>query len=174
MDTETFALIDDKIYAYDRYSLKIYDKTTLNQVYADYLDEDDWGFTEDEPCENAHFTSYNNVVYADCFLSSSVFTIEQSSYLYEFHPMSGDSVELGDSYISGQYGYFADGNGVRVSYFDPSAPVCGDGVVEGDEVCDNNSVACTTLSGDYISGDAPCNSTCSGYTTGGCEEDDGW
>ncbi|MCK5808102.1 thrombospondin type 3 repeat-containing protein [bacterium] len=173
-NTETLALTDDKIYAYDRYSLKIYDKATLNQVYADYLDEDDFGFTEDEPCENAHFTSYNGVVYADCFLSSSVYTIEQNSYLYEFHPMSGDSVELGDTYISGQYGYFADGTGVRVSYFDPTAPVCGDGVVEGDEVCDNNIVACTTLSGDYIGGDAPCNSTCNGYNESGCEDDDGW
>jgi len=78
--------------------LKIYDKATLNQVYADYLDEDDWGFTEDEPCENAHFTSYNGVVYADC----------------------------------------------------------------------------TTLSGDYTGGNASCNSSCSGYNTGSCEEEDGW
>ena len=42
---------------------------------------------------------------------------------------------------------------------------CGDGVVMGDEVCDSNSVDCSTL-GDYESGtEAPCLSNCSGYNT---------
>ena len=53
-------------------------------------------------------------------------------------------------------------------------PVCGNGIVETGEICDSNTVQCTTLSSDYISGTATCNSTCSGYNQGGCEEDDGW
>ncbi len=52
--------------------------------------------------------------------------------------------------------------------------VCGNGIIETGEICDSNTVQCTTLSSDYISGTATCNSTCSGYNQGGCEEDDGW
>ncbi len=46
--------------------------------------------------------------------------------------------------------------------------VCGDGIVQGDEVCDSDSVDCSTL-GDYKSGtEAPCLSNCSGYNTSEC------
>jgi len=53
------------------------------------------------------------------------------------------------------------------------ASICGDGIIETGETCDGNSVQCTALSPDYIGGTATCNSTCSGYNTGSCEED-GW
>ncbi|HPM47508.1 MAG TPA: C10 family peptidase [bacterium] len=54
-----------------------------------------------------------------------------------------------------------------------SAPVCGNGIIESGELCDGNSVACTTISSSYISGSAYCNSTCNGYNEENCETD-GW
>ena len=50
---------------------------------------------------------------------------------------------------------------------------CGNGVIEPGELCDGNSVQCTTLDPDYTGGTAACNSTCDGYNESYCEED-GW
>ena len=59
--------------------------------------------------------------------------------------------------------------------------ICGNGIVEGDEVCDGGQIDCTELdvSGNvstnsgFVSGTATCNSTCDGYNTNNCS-DDGW
>ena len=42
------------------------------------------------------------------------------------------------------------------------------------ELCDGNSVACTSIDPDYYGGTAYCNSTCDGYNESICETDDGW
>jgi len=53
--------------------------------------------------------------------------------------------------------------------------VCGDGVIENDEICeDGDTLLCTDLDSNYVGGTAYCNSTCSGYNENNCEEDDGW
>jgi len=52
----------------------------------------------------------------------------------------------------------------------PGQAVCGNGVVESGEVCDSDSVDCSTL-GNYESGTlAPCLDDCSGYDTSVCTE----
>jgi hypothetical protein len=54
--------------------------------------------------------------------------------------------------------------------FDASPATCGNGTIDGVEACDGGFVACTELDSDkYGSGDAACNSSCSGYDTEGCE-----
>ncbi len=54
------------------------------------------------------------------------------------------------------------------SSFIPIA-VCGNGKVEGNEVCDGNSIDCTELG--FTGGTAHCKSDCSGWSTGGCLRD---
>jgi len=50
-----------------------------------------------------------------------------------------------------------------------SAAACGNGVVEGDELCDGSgAVSCTSLAAVWGSGDAHCRSDCAGYDTSGC------
>lgn len=51
---------------------------------------------------------------------------------------------------------------ITISSSNPNPdPVCGDNTIEGNEVCDNNSQACTTLEG--YSGSQDCNSQCSAF-----------
>jgi hypothetical protein len=49
--------------------------------------------------------------------------------------------------------------------------VCGDGIVENDEICDGNIVQCSSISSSYIGGIASCNSACDGYNESVCETD---
>lgn len=53
----------------------------------------------------------------------------------------------------------------------PPAAVCGDGKVEGTEVCDTNTVACETLDPAFSTGEALCNATCTGWNTTSCSGD---
>ena len=48
-----------------------------------------------------------------------------------------------------------------------------DGIIEGDEVCDEGQIDCEELDSNYVSGTATCNATCDGYNTNNCS-DDGW
>jgi len=49
-----------------------------------------------------------------------------------------------------------------------SAIVCGNSAVEGREVCDGSVTSCKTINPDYLDGDAPCKSDCSGFDEAGC------
>lgn len=51
--------------------------------------------------------------------------------------------------------------------------LCGNGIVEGDEICDGAPIDCEDLDPNYVSGTATCNATCDGYNTNNCS-DDGW
>jgi len=55
-----------------------------------------------------------------------------------------------------------------------SSPVCGNGIIESGEICDGDTVQCTTLGSNYTGGYATCNSACSGYNTVNCQVCDGW
>ena len=47
--------------------------------------------------------------------------------------------------------------------------VCGNSVVEGDELCDGGTIECTELDAErYVSGTATCSNDCSDYDTGEC------
>lgn len=76
--------------------------------------------------------------------------------------------ELNSNYVSGDAICLKGCNG-----WDEDAcvlgPVCGDGQVTADEICElGQTKACTELSGDYTSGEARCNTTCDGFDTSAC------
>ena len=83
------------------------------------------------------------------------------------------------------YTYTPDGNHIRLSTNEEVPAICGNGIVEGDEVCDGTPIDCTELdvSGNvstnsgFVSGIAACNSTCDGYVLDNCTAGnggDGW
>ncbi len=90
-----------------------------------------------------------------------------------FTELSGDIRELQDVYTFDGYTYFYDENTVWISTSNDVPAICGNGIVEGDEVCDGAPIDCSDLDSNYVSGTAACNSTCDGYNTNNCS-DDGW
>jgi len=51
---------------------------------------------------------------------------------------------------------------------DPGTDVCGDNAKTGTEICDGDTVDCTTLGTEFSAGTATCKSDCTGYETGTC------
>ena len=90
-----------------------------------------------------------------------------------FTELSGDIRELQDVYTYNGYTYFYDENTIWISTSNDVPALCGNGIVEGDEVCDGTPINCEDLDSNYVSGTATCNSTCDGYNTNNCS-DDGW
>jgi len=90
-----------------------------------------------------------------------------------FTELSGDIRELQDVYTFDGYTYFYDENTIWISTSSDVPAICGNGIVEGDEVCDGTPINCEDLDSNYVSGTATCNSTCDGYNTNNCS-DDGW
>ena len=90
-----------------------------------------------------------------------------------FTELSGDIRELQDVYTFDGYTYFYDENTIWISTSSDVPAICGNGMVEGDEVCDGGQIDCEELDSNYVSGTATCNSTCDGYNTNNCS-DDGW
>ncbi len=90
-----------------------------------------------------------------------------------FTELSGDIRELQDVYTFDGYTYFYDENTIWISTSNDVPAICGNGIVEGDEVCDGAPINCEDLDSNYVSGTATCNSTCDGYNTNNCS-DDGW
>ncbi len=78
-----------------------------------------------------------------------------------------------ENYAYNGWAYISDGSYVKQSTSNDVPAVCGNGVTEPGELCDGNSVECTTLDPEYIGGTAACNSTCNGYNEVNCETD-GW
>ena len=91
-----------------------------------------------------------------------------------FTELSGDIRELQDVYTFDGYSYmYDDENTIWISTSSDVPAICGNGIVEGDEVCDGGQIDCEELDSNYVSGTATCNSTCDGYNTNNCS-DDGW
>ena len=91
-----------------------------------------------------------------------------------FTELSGDIRELQDVYTYDGYSYmYDDENTIWISTNNDVPALCGNGIVEGDEVCDGAPIECEDLDSNYVSGTATCNSTCAGYNTNNCS-DDGW
>ena len=91
-----------------------------------------------------------------------------------FTELSGDIRELQDVYTYNGYSYmYDDENTIWISTNNDVPALCGNGIVEGDEVCDGAPIECTELDSNYVSGTATCNATCDGYNTNNCS-DDGW
>ena len=98
-----------------------------------------------------------------------------------FTELSGDIRELQDVYTYNGYTYFYDENTIWISTGSDVPALCGNGIGEGDEVCDGTPIDCTELdvsghvstNSGFVSGTATCNATCDGYNTNNCS-DDGW
>ena len=98
-----------------------------------------------------------------------------------FTELSGDIRELQDVYTFDGYTYLYGENTIWISTSSDVPAICGNGIVEGDEVCDGGQIDCTELdvagnvstNSGFVSGTATCNSTCDGYNTNNCS-DDGW
>ena len=53
----------------------------------------------------------------------------------------------------------------------PAGPLCGNGVVDANEICDGNTLPCAQLAGAPKNGTAKCASNCYGWDKSGCYND---
>ncbi|MEL6544630.1 MAG: hypothetical protein AAFQ82_08385, partial [Myxococcota bacterium] len=74
-----------------------------------------------------------------------------------------DSTCVGNGFVSGTVSCRDD---CTLNFAGCQAAVCGNGVVEGNEVCDGGSTACGGLG--FAAGTATCKSDCTGYNLDGC------
>lgn len=161
-DVTKLEILDGVLYTFEWSGLKRFDVDTLISIPTDYY-----------YVYNPELFEYDGSLYISKNGNIVRLTFNGTTVIED--ALIGDPVEFRSNYGYGDYTYFPDGTTLRVSTMEEiPEPVCGNGVIEDGEICDGNSVACTTLSGDYTSGNAPCNSMCSGYNESGCEEDDGW
>ena len=99
-----------------------------------------------------------------------------NGYIY-FTQLTGDKRELQEVYTYNGYTYIPDGNTIKLSTHEDGPALCGNGIVEGDEVCDGGQIDCSDLDSSYVSGIAACNSICDGYVLDNCTTGnggDGW
>ena len=198
-------LYDGKVYAGDDNGIKIRDKETLSvllsansgQVYdfaiengeiamfrssfwnsgiqfrnAETLVETAYDYTS---CSNVEVENFNGKLYLACDNYNYSFEAN-NGYIY-FTQLSGDKRDLRENYTYNGYTYTPDGNYIRLSTNEEVPAICGNGIVEGDEVCDGTPVDCDELDSSYVSGIAACNSTCDGYVLDNCTAGnggDGW
>ena len=199
-------LYDGKLYAGDDYGIKIRDKETLSvllsansgSVYdfaiqngeiamfrssfwnsgiqfrdAETLVETAYDYTS---CYNVEIETYNGKFYLAC--DNYTYSFEaRNGYIY-FTQLTGDKRELQEVYTLSGYTYIPDGNTIKLSTHEDVPALCGNGIVEGDEVCDGGQIDCSDLDSGYVSGIAACNTTCDGYLldncTAGSGGGDGW
>ena len=198
-------LYDGKVYVGDDNGIKIRDKETLSvllsansgYVYdfaiengeiamfrssfwnsgiqfrnAETLVETAYDYTS---CNNVEVENFNGKLYLACDNYNYSFEAN-NGYIY-FTQLSGDKRDLRENYTYNGYTYTPDGNYIRLSTNEDVPAICGNGIVEGDEVCDGTPIDCSDLDESYVSGIAACNSTCDGYVLDNCTAGnggDGW
>ena len=198
-------LYDGKFYVGDDNGIKIRDKETLSvllsansgQVYdfaiengeiamfrssflnsgiqfrnAETLVETAYDYTS---CNNVEVENFNGRLYLACDNYNYSFEAN-NGYIY-FTQLSGDKRDLRENYTYNGYTYTPDGNYIRLSTNEEVPAICGNGIVEGDEVCDGTPIDCADLDESYVSGIAACNQTCDGYVLDNCTAGnggDGW
>ena len=198
-------LYDGKVYVGDNDGIKIREKETLSvllsansgQVYdfaiengeiamfrssffnsgiqfrnAETLVETAYDYTS---CNDVEVESFNGKLYLAC--DNYTYSFEANNGYIYFTQLSGDKRDLRENYTYNGYSYTPDGNYIRLSTNEEVPAICGNGIVEGDEVCDGTPIDCTELDESYVSGIAACNSTCDGYILDNCTAGnggDGW
>ena len=198
-------LYDGKIYAGDDNGIKIRDKETLSvllsansgSVYdfaiengeiamfrssfwnsgiqfrnAETLVETAYDYTS---CYDVEIENFNGRLYLAC--DNYTYSFEANNGYIYFTQLSGDKRDLRENYTYNGYTYTPDGNHIRLSTNEDVPAICGNGIVEGDEVCDGTPIDCSDLDESYVSGIAACNSTCDGYVLDNCTAGnggDGW
>ena len=198
-------LYDGKVYVGDDSGIKIRDKETLSvllsansgSVYdfaiengeiamfrssfwnsgiqfrnAETLVETAYDYTS---CSNVEVENFNGRLYLAC--DNYTYSFEANNGYIYFTQLSGDKRDLRENYTYNGYTYTPDGNYIRLSTNEEVPAICGNGIVEGDEVCDGTPIDCDELDPTYVSGIAACNSTCDGYLLDNCTAGnggDGW
>ncbi|MBQ3368302.1 thrombospondin type 3 repeat-containing protein [bacterium] len=161
-DVSTLVIKDGTIHLYDLIGLKRYDAETFDKIptLLSYKLNPKLALTIDDRILVSNLGKVYELTYNG---NKPVYTSK-----------TGDIVNLIEGYTYNGYGYFPQGNKIQIAAMNEIVPVCGNGIVEKGEVCDGDSVKCTAIDSDYISGTAVCNSTCSGYDESSCEASDGW
>ena len=198
-------LYDGKIYVGDDNGIKIRDKETLSVLLsansgsvfdfaiengeiamfrssfwnsgiqfrnAETLVETAYDYTS---CYDVEIENFNGKLYLAC--DNYTYSFEANNGYIYFTQLSGDKRDLRENYTYNGYTYTPDGNYIRLSTNEEVPAICGNGIVEGDEVCDGTPVDCDELDSSYVSGIAACNSTCDGYVLDNCTAGnggDGW
>jgi len=155
---EDMMITDGKMFIQDKDGLKVLD---LEKIVA--ISKDDYH------CPGAILREYDGKVYTSC--NDDVYRLQKNGSEYDYVSVNGEREELKDNYIFGDFVYIPDGDSVRISsshYEILEQPVCGNGEIETDEVCDGNRKSCTSLGSEYSSGTATCNSDCLGYDKSNC------
>ena len=198
-------LYDGKIYVGDDSGIKIRDKETLSillsansgQVYDFAIESDEiamfrssfWNsgiqFRNAETivetaydytsCNDVEVENFNGKLYLAC--DNYTYSFEANNGYIYFTQLSGDKRDLKENYTYNGYTYTSDGNYIRLSTNEEVQAICGNGIVEGDEICDVTLIDCDELEPSYVSGIAACNSTCDGYILDNCTAGnggDGW
>jgi len=179
-DKETFALISDvdtgavldfaisdgeiSMYRSTFFSsmIQIRDVDTLNMKAYEYAD-----------CYTGELTADHGEFYLSCDGDEYRFEGRTDTYI-DFYSLEADMLEMQENHVNNGWVYIPDGSNIKLSTNNDVPSLCGNGVIEPGEVCDGNSITCTTLDSDYYGGTAYCNSTCDGYSEDSCETDDGW
>ncbi len=143
------------------------DDVQIRDVESLYLKAYDYAH-----CLNIVFSSYQDNFYLSCDNDEYRFEGLPNTYI-SFFPLEGDRRELRDNHLYDGWAYIPDGSTVKQSTLNDVPSICGNEVIEPGELCDSNSVPCTTLDPSYVSGTAYCNSTCDGYDVNNCSTD-GW
>jgi hypothetical protein len=141
--------------------LHIRDVETLNLKAYEYAE-----------CYTGELTTDHGAFYLSCDGYEYRFEGRPDTY-FNFYPLDGDIREMQENHVYNGWTYIPDGSSVKLSTLNDVPSYCGNGVIEPGELCDGNSVACTTISSSYVSGTAYCNSTCNGYNESNCSTD-GW
>jgi hypothetical protein len=160
-----FAIADGEIALYRSSfwsaGIHIRDVETLNLKAYEYAE-----------CYTGELTTDHGAFYLSCDGYEYRFAGRPDTYI-DFYQLDGDIREMQENHVYNGWTYIPDGSNVKLSTLNDVPSYCGNGVIEEGELCDGNSVQCTTLDPDYTGGSAACNSTCDGYNESYCEED-GW
>ncbi len=163
----TFSIADGEIALY-RHSFWGDDTIQVRDTETLYLKA--WEYVY---CYAVVLSAYQDSFYLSCDNDEYRFEGRPDTYI-NFYPLEGDSRELRDNHVYDGWTYIPDGSEIKQSTLNSVPSICGNGVTEPGELCDSNSVSCSELNPDYISGTAYCNSTCDGYDESNCSTDDGW
>ncbi|HPM47397.1 MAG TPA: hypothetical protein PL056_10055, partial [bacterium] len=123
-------------------------------------------------CYTGELTTDHGAFYLSCDGYEYRFEGRPDTY-FNFYQLDGDIREMQENHVYNGWTYIPDGSNVKLSTLNDVPSYCGNGVIEEGELCDGNSVECTTISSSYVSGTAYCNSVCNGYDETNCGED-GW
>ena len=161
-DVSTLVIKDGTIHLYDWIGLKRYDAETFEKIATSFSYKLD---------PKLVLTLDDRILVSNL---GKVYELTYNGNKPVYTSKTGDIDNFAEGYTYNGYGYFPQGNKIRIAAMNEIVPVCGNGIVESGEVCDGDSFKCTAIDSDYIGGTAVCNPTCSGYDESSCEASDGW